>query len=32
MKGYIEELRKILSEEQVTVNETILEQHSHDES
>ncbi|MBT2614820.1 MULTISPECIES: FAD-binding oxidoreductase [unclassified Bacillus (in: firmicutes)] len=32
MKGYIEELRKILSEEQVTVNETLLEQHSHDES
>lgn len=32
MKGYIEEIRKILSEEQVTVNETLLEQHSHDES
>lgn len=32
MKGYIEDLRKILSEEQVTVNETLLVQHSHDES
>lgn len=32
MNGYIEELRKILTEEQVTVNGTLLEQHSHDES
>lgn len=32
MNGYIDKLRKILTEEQVTVNETLLEQHSHDES
>ncbi|MFP3381074.1 2-hydroxy-acid oxidase, partial [Bacillus sp. SIMBA_069] len=32
MNGYIEDLRKILTEVQVTVNEALLEQHSHDES
>lgn len=32
MKQYIEDLRNILTDEQVTVNETLLEQHSHDES
>lgn len=32
MREHIEQLRNIVSAEQVTVNETILEQHSHDES
>ncbi|MGM9957037.1 MAG: FAD-binding oxidoreductase [Peribacillus sp.] len=32
MKEHIEQLRSILSAGQISVNETILEQHSHDES
>lgn len=32
MREHIEQLRTIVSAEQVSVNETILEQHSHDES
>lgn len=32
MREHIEQLRTLVSAEQVSVNETILEQHSHDES